>query len=210
MVGRASLELRAVESDFAKWPTPRANRRSLPKDAQLNLKRNPMPGSTKSKRQGFDFKSSNSVKADWERENEIFEKSNSVQMREYGQPSHPSEIIDTQIEAGAAKVQVPQFKVCVRCSCRRPPRAKHCAECGRCVLRKDRHCYLLASCVGFCNHKFFILALLYSVAILGIAFADIAKYLIDHLDNVIVFTTFRSKRFPGTCLHSLSSFSSTS
>lgn len=172
-----------MDKDPSKCLTPSIGRRSLPRDVQINLKRNPMPGSTKGRRQAFDFKTSRSVKAEVEKDEEIFAKCNSIPRKE-GHPSHPSEIIDTQIEAGAAKLQVPQFKMCMRCSCRRPPRAKHCVECDRCVLRRDRHCYLLGCCIGFYNHKFFILTLLYSTIILGITFDDVVKYLIKNIDEV--------------------------
>jgi ribosomal protein L40E len=184
IITRNSLELKPIQHDASKCLTPGLGHRSLFKDIQINLKRNPVLGSSRGKKQGLDFKSIKSIKTETEKEGHMFEKSNSASAREYGHPSHPSEIIDTQIEAGVAKVQVPQFKVCIQCSSRRPPRAKHCIECGQCILRRDRHCYLLGSCIGFYNHKFFILALLYSVVILGIVLNDVTEYLIQHLNEV--------------------------
>jgi len=184
-VTRSSLELKPVPSP-SKRLTPGPSRRALPKDIQINLKSNPVLGSSRTRGQGLDFKDVKSIKTESEKEHQVFEKRNSPPTKEYEYPSHPSEILDIQIGLRATKVKVPQFKVCFKCSCRRPPRAKHCIECERCILRRDRHCYLLGFCIGFYNHKFFILALLYSVLILGIVLKDVIEYLMQHLNEVII------------------------
>jgi len=181
---KTSLEMKSIQSP-SKCLTPGVGRRPLPKDIQNNLKLNPVLRASGARREGLDFKNIKPIKAKPEKERQVFEKRNSSPNKE-GYPSHPSEILDTQIDAGATKVKVPQFKVCFQCSCRRPPRAKHCIECERCILRRDRHCYLLGSCIGFYNHKFFILALVYSVLILGIVLKDVIEYLIQHLHEVII------------------------
>lgn len=36
-----------------------------------------------------------------------------------------------------------------------PPRSHHCKHCGKCILKRDQHCYFTGSCVGFFNQKFF-------------------------------------------------------
>ncbi|EER10808.1 zinc finger protein DHHC domain containing protein, putative [Perkinsus marinus ATCC 50983] len=43
----------------------------------------------------------------------------------------------------------------------RPERAHHCSTCGQCILRHDRHDWLTGTCIGFRNHKFYLLFLFY-------------------------------------------------
>lgn len=50
---------------------------------------------------------------------------------------------------------------CNQCGVPRPERAHHCRICGVCILRMDHHCPWLSNCVGFRNHKFFLLAVGY-------------------------------------------------
>lgn len=46
---------------------------------------------------------------------------------------------------------------CRFCRMERPERAHHCSSCGCCVLRMDHHCPWIGSCVGWRNHKYFLL-----------------------------------------------------
>lgn len=46
---------------------------------------------------------------------------------------------------------------CVQCQTYRPERARHCALCGRCILRMDHHCQFLGTCIGIKNLKSFLL-----------------------------------------------------
>lgn len=46
---------------------------------------------------------------------------------------------------------------CRSCSAERPERAHHCSQCDVCVLRMDHHCPWIGTCVGWRNHKYFIL-----------------------------------------------------
>lgn len=59
------------------------------------------------------------------------------------------------VEAGATRRQ------CKKCLRQRPARTHHCSVCRRCVLRMDHHCPWINNCVGFRNHRFFCLFLLF-------------------------------------------------
>lgn len=56
---------------------------------------------------------------------------------------------------------------CAKCRIPRPERAHHCRICDICVMRMDHHCPWINNCVGFNNHKFFILLGIYG-AVAGI------------------------------------------
>ena len=45
---------------------------------------------------------------------------------------------------------------CDRCGIVRPPRAKHCRRCDRCVAGFDHHCPALDACVAQDNHRLFV------------------------------------------------------
>lgn len=64
-----------------------------------------------------------------------------------------------------------QATFCERCGIPRPERAHHCATCKCCVLRMDHHCAWIDNCVGFKNHKFFFLLVIYACLASVIAFA---------------------------------------
>jgi len=67
---------------------------------------------------------------------------------------------------------------CKKCEIPRPERAKHCKVCETCVLRMDHHCPWINNCVGFNNHKFFLLLGIYSglacVVALGTSLPELA------------------------------------
>lgn len=50
---------------------------------------------------------------------------------------------------------------CHQCGNIKPDRCHHCSRCKVCVLRMDHHCPWLNRCVGFHNHKYFILFIHY-------------------------------------------------
>ncbi|EER16307.1 cell cycle regulator with zinc finger protein domain, putative, partial [Perkinsus marinus ATCC 50983] len=51
---------------------------------------------------------------------------------------------------------------CKWCGKFKPDRCHHCRVCKRCVLKMDHHCPWIYNCVGFRNHKYFFLLLLYA------------------------------------------------
>jgi hypothetical protein len=54
-----------------------------------------------------------------------------------------------------------QSVICKNCSFWKPERAHHCSTCGKCVLRMDHHCPWIVNCVGFKNHRAFLLFSIY-------------------------------------------------
>uniref|UniRef100_A0A7S4QL39 Palmitoyltransferase n=1 Tax=Alexandrium monilatum TaxID=311494 RepID=A0A7S4QL39_9DINO len=60
------------------------------------------------------------------------------------------------------------FDWCRHCRMWQPPRAKHCRDCGCCVLRNDHHCPFVNNCIGQRNYAFFC-AMLFTGSCLGVA-----------------------------------------
>lgn len=54
------------------------------------------------------------------------------------------------------------WNVCTVCECYRPPRAWHCTTCDICILKRDHHCTFFACCVGYYNHRYFMLFTFYT------------------------------------------------
>lgn len=54
-------------------------------------------------------------------------------------------------------------RFCKWCKMYKPDRCHHCRVCNSCILRMDHHCPWIANCIGFRNHKFFLLLVLYAL-----------------------------------------------
>lgn len=63
---------------------------------------------------------------------------------------------------------------CKWCLKYKPDRCHHCRICNMCVLRMDHHCPWIYNCIGFKNHKYFLLILIY--AVLDLAFISITMF----------------------------------
>lgn len=64
---------------------------------------------------------------------------------------------------------------CNRCRTSRPERAHHCKRCMQCVLRMDHHCMWTGNCIGWRNHKPFILTAWWGFAATSVAIVTAQK-----------------------------------
>ncbi|KAJ6640315.1 Palmitoyltransferase ZDHHC16 [Pseudolycoriella hygida] len=57
---------------------------------------------------------------------------------------------------------VEAVSICKKCIAPKPPRTHHCSVCNKCILKMDHHCPWLNNCVGYGNHRYFILYMVYT------------------------------------------------
>lgn len=83
----------------------------------------------------------------------------------YHGPGNPPKIMDD--ERKALLIDDPEnrpgmtHRYCNYCNIVKPMRAHHCSICKKCVLKMDHHCPWVNTCVGWRNHKHFLLFLFY-------------------------------------------------
>eukprot|EP01068_Selenidium_serpulae_P009690 Selendium_serpulae@DN5297_c0_g1_i2.p1 len=71
--------------------------------------------------------------------------------------------IDYNLLPPAAEVKrTGERRHCRWCCKVKPDRTHHCRVCRRCVLKMDHHCPWIFNCVGWGNHKYFLLVAFYS------------------------------------------------
>lgn len=66
-------------------------------------------------------------------------------------------------DQGDARNRDPDWSKCNHCDIEVPPRARHCAICQTCVLKKDHHCFFTGCCIGFYNQRYFITFCVYGI-----------------------------------------------
>jgi len=72
---------------------------------------------------------------------------------------------------------------CKWCVKYKPDRCHHCRLCKLCVLRMDHHCPWIMNCVGWRNHKFFFLLVVYAVLTCVFVFATELSTVQESMDK---------------------------
>lgn len=76
------------------------------------------------------------------------------------------------------KSTVSSEEKCSKCSVKRDPfQSGHCPICGSCVYRRDHHCFWVDNCIGYLNHKAFVLYLVQLLALAIYSFVLIMRHL---------------------------------
>lgn len=50
---------------------------------------------------------------------------------------------------------------CIICQRQGPPRSYHCKLCQVCVLKRDHHCWFAGNCIGYYNHRYYVVMVIY-------------------------------------------------
>eukprot|EP00929_Paragymnodinium_shiwhaense_P117884 TRINITY_DN8934_c1_g3_i1.p1 TRINITY_DN8934_c1_g3~~TRINITY_DN8934_c1_g3_i1.p1 ORF type:complete len:316 (+),score=46.95 TRINITY_DN8934_c1_g3_i1:176-1123(+) len=73
-------------------------------------------------------------------------------------------------------------RFCKWCICYKPDRTHHCSVCKSCILRMDHHCPWIANCIGFYNHKYFFLVVVYALAAVLFVASTMTESLMQSLE----------------------------
>lgn len=71
-------------------------------------------------------------------------------------------------------IQTKDWKFCYACQLNSPPRSYHCQICKECVLKRDHHCAFTGCCIGYHNHRYYVVAITY--ILLGTLYAVIYQW----------------------------------
>ncbi|XP_063861375.1 probable palmitoyltransferase ZDHHC24 [Scylla paramamosain] len=55
----------------------------------------------------------------------------------------------------------PGWRYCAICQVNYPPRSYHCHACDECILKRDHHCKFTGCCIGYHNHRYFLVGVFY-------------------------------------------------
>jgi hypothetical protein len=58
------------------------------------------------------------------------------------------------------KMRLVDENTCKKCMIKRDDQAGHCPECGKCIYKRDLHCYWLGNCIGYSNQKLYVIYLI--------------------------------------------------
>ncbi|XP_074106492.1 putative palmitoyltransferase ZDHHC24 isoform X1 [Cotesia typhae] len=53
------------------------------------------------------------------------------------------------------------WRFCSSCEAVSPPRSWHCQICNTCILKRDHHCVFTGCCIGYLNHRYFLMLVFY-------------------------------------------------
>jgi hypothetical protein len=92
-------------------------------------------------------------------------------------------------------IDLSKINLCSYCVRWKVERSHHCKQCGRCVLKMDHHCPWVANCIGFKNHKFFCLLIIYGLLTSGIIFVTFWEvifktYIVNNNSPLVVLSAF--------------------
>lgn len=80
---------------------------------------------------------------------------------------------------------------CFYCKVIKSTRTFHCMICGRCVEKFDHHCIYINNCLGYRNHKYFILFLWFIfIYMVTSVTTSVASFITHYGDRGEMFTIF--------------------
>ncbi|XP_067937914.1 putative ZDHHC-type palmitoyltransferase 2 [Watersipora subatra] len=59
----------------------------------------------------------------------------------------------------------------------------HCVVCNKCIMRRDHHCFLLGTCVGYYNQRFFAVLTFYMGISSAMCFYYFRRYLMNEIES---------------------------